>query len=279
MILIKLPPLLPAPITLFANHASPLEAYGPFQQSPKLSKPSDSPPDSLHDLLLQQSLLLQVCEQRVESMQQEITHLRELLNGKDTNQTALFDPQSRKKKELVAQIEDRAMKLKENEARVQIKQHASIAGIAIKALFGLILSSKWVLTKCMIFQFEYEPFFRYLINAFGLTPYCLETCVGQEVLVSFTLDGAALTNHLSHLLAGMKIVDHRATGRKNRERGQGQCAGIFKEIVTECSDLITDVGLFRTCKCIMSHRGIKMMICSASGLPRVLHKIALSMIA
>ena len=83
-------------------------------------------------------------------MQQEITHLRELLNGKDTNQTALFDPQSRKKKELVAQIEDSAMKLKEEKARVQSKRHASIAGIAIKALFGLILSSKWVLTKCMI---------------------------------------------------------------------------------------------------------------------------------
>lgn len=84
-------------------------------------------------------------------MQQEITHLRELLEGKDTNQTALlFDPQSRKKKELVAQIENSAMELKEEKARVHTKRHASIAGIAIKAMFGLILSSKWVLTKCLI---------------------------------------------------------------------------------------------------------------------------------
>jgi hypothetical protein len=42
------------------------------------------------------------------------------------------------------------------------------------------------------------------------------------------------------------------------------------------SDLVIDVCLLRTGKCIMSHWGIKMMIAGAKGLPRVLHKIALS---
>ena len=60
------------------------------------------------------------------------------------------------------------------------------------------------------YQFQFEPILRFLMESYGLTEYCLETCTGPSVLLSFTLDGAALTKYLSHLLAGVKIVDTRA---------------------------------------------------------------------
>ena len=61
-----------------------------------------------------------------------------------------------------------------------------------------------------VFEFRFEHMFRYLMDAYGLTPYCLTTCQERNVLISYTLDGAAITKYLSHLLAGMKMVDLRA---------------------------------------------------------------------
>ena len=61
-----------------------------------------------------------------------------------------------------------------------------------------------------VFEFRFEHMFRYLMEAYGLTRYCLTTCNERQVLISFTLDGAVITKYLSHLLAGMKMVDSRA---------------------------------------------------------------------
>ena len=54
-----------------------------------------------------------------------------------------------------------------------------------------------------LFQFDYERILRFMLKVFKIH----EKAQCETVEFSFTLDGAVLTDHLSHLTAGLKVTD------------------------------------------------------------------------
>ena len=60
------------------------------------------------------------------------------------------------------------------------------------------------------YQFAIEVLFRFLMVKYGLIEHYLQGNKSAKVLLLFKLDGAALKKYLSHLLAGVKLVDARA---------------------------------------------------------------------
>jgi hypothetical protein len=62
-----------------------------------------------------------------------------------------------------------------------------------------------------VYQFEFEPFIRFILKTFSL--YDIAQCESVELCI--TLDGAELCDGLSHLTAGIKITDPRAVDPKD----------------------------------------------------------------
>jgi hypothetical protein len=106
------------------------------------------------------------------------------------------------------------MKLIEEKPRVQTKRHALIAGIAIKALFGLIFSSKWVLTKCMILVqcvFEGTVYDRSLYNDVLLDQCCIvvrDTIYKPHLLLE-TIDMASIGGLNYRAIDQINMIENR----------------------------------------------------------------------
>jgi hypothetical protein len=62
-----------------------------------------------------------------------------------------------------------------------------------------------------VYQFEFEPFIRFILKTFSL----YEIAQRESVELCITLDGAELCDGLSHLTAGIKITDPRAVDPKD----------------------------------------------------------------
>ena len=61
-----------------------------------------------------------------------------------------------------------------------------------------------------VFSFEFYNLIRLVIKSFGLQDYACTGSTAKPVMLTYTLDGAQLTNELGHLTGGFKIVDPRA---------------------------------------------------------------------
>ena len=58
--------------------------------------------------------------------------------------------------------------------------------------------------------FDFDNLLRLILQRTGLALHAREGSTCMPVQVAFTIDGAALTNHLGHVTCGLKIVDPRA---------------------------------------------------------------------
>ena len=62
----------------------------------------------------------------------------------------------------------------------------------------------------LVFSFEINNVIRQIVKQFGLEEYTRTGSSAKPVMLTYTLDGAQLTNELGHLTGGIKIVDPRA---------------------------------------------------------------------